>query len=222
MPGTRPTWVIVTSERPLFSANSQTTSVCNHSVLAVMDNLVVEKLITDEQGIYASAGAFSFVNLLLYLIEKYCDRETAIYCAKVFEVDIDRNSQAAYIMFAGLKDHQDKEIMEAQSYIENNVAEKISFDELAASLGIGRRNFDRRFVKATFNTPLEYWQRVKMEAAKKMLETTRMTVQEVMYEVGYADLRAFRKIFRRFTLLSPIDYRNRYNKSVAKEGLHEA
>lgn len=181
-------------------------------------NLVVDKLITDEQGIYTSGGAFSFVNLLLYLIEKYCDRETAIYCAKVFEVDIDRNNQAAYIMFAGLKDHQDKEIREAQSFIENNIAEKISFDELAARVGIGRRNFDRRFVKATFNTPLEYWQRVKMEAAKKMLESTRMTVQEVMYEVGYSDLRAFRKVFRRFTLLSPIDYRNRYNKSVVKEG----
>ncbi|KAA2240937.1 helix-turn-helix domain-containing protein [Chitinophaga agrisoli] len=177
-------------------------------------NLVVEKVITDEQGIYTNGGAFSFVNLLLYLIEKYCGRKTAIYCSKVFEVDIDRNCQSPFTMFSGLKDHQDEEIKRAQLFIENNVDKKISIGQLATQFGIGRRNFDRRFIKATHNTPAEYLQRVKIEAAKKMLETSRKTVNEVMYEVGYIDLKAFREVFKRITGLSPLEYRNKYNKEA--------
>ncbi len=177
-------------------------------------NLVVEKVITDEQGIYTNGGAFSFVNLLLYLIEKYCGRKTAIYCSKVFEVDIDRHCQSPFTMFSGLKDHQDEEIKRAQLFIENNVDKKISIGKLAIQFGIGRRNFDRRFIKATHNTPAEYLQRVKIEAAKKMLETSRKTVNEVMYEVSYTDLKAFREVFKRITGLSPLEYRNKYNKEA--------
>jgi transcriptional regulator GlxA family with amidase domain len=177
-------------------------------------NLTVDKIITDEHGIYTNGGAFSFVNLLLYLIEKYSDRETAIYCSKIFQVDIDRHSQSTFIMFKGLKDHHDKEIKMAQLFIENNIDKKVSMEELASNLGVGRRNFDRRFIKATYNSPVEYLQRVKIEAAKKTLETSRKTINEVMYEVGYSDVKAFREVFKKITGLSPIDYRNKYNKET--------
>ncbi len=178
-------------------------------------NLVVEKIITDEHGIYTNGGAFSFLHLLLYLIEKYCGRETAIYCSKFFEIDIDRHSQSAFTMFTGQKDHQDEEIKQAQVYIENNIGKKISMEQLASRFNIGRRNFDRRFIKATFNTPVEYLQRVKIEAAKKTLETSRKTINEVMYEVGYSDVNVFREVFKKITGLSPLDYRNKYNKDTA-------
>jgi transcriptional regulator GlxA family with amidase domain len=175
-------------------------------------NLVVEKIITDENGIYTNGGAFSFLHLLMYLIEKYCGREMAIYCSKFFEIDIDRHSQSAFTMFSGLKDHQDEDIKKAQLFIESNVAKKVSMEALASKLGIGRRNFDRRFIKATYNTPVEYLQRVKIEAAKKSLETSRLTINEVMYAVGYSDLKAFREVFKKITGLSPLEYRNKYNK----------
>lgn len=177
-------------------------------------NLVVEKLITDEHGIYTNGGAFSFLHLLLYLIEKFSGREAAIFCAKFFEIDIDRNSQSAFMSFSGLKDHDDAEIKKAQEYIEENFDKKISIEDLANSVAIGRRNFDRRFIKATSNTPVEYVQKVKIEVAKKSLETGRKTVNEVMYDVGYSDQKAFREIFKRITGLSPLEYRNKYNKEV--------
>lgn len=178
-------------------------------------DLQPDKLITDEQGIYTNGGAFSFLNLLLYLIEKYYDRPTAVFCAKVFQVDIDRNSQSPFTIFNGQKDHADEEIRKAQTYLESNLSDKISMDELAGSLAISRRNFDRRFIKATGNTPIEYQQRVKIELAKKALETGRKTINEVMYEVGYADTKAFRDLFKKITGLSPVDYRNKYNKDAA-------
>jgi len=85
-------------------------------------------------------------------------------------------------------------------------------EELSNKFTVGRRNFDRRFIKATGNTPVEYLQRVKIESAKKELETSRKTINEVMYEVGYADVKAFREVFRKITGLSPLEYKNKYNK----------
>lgn len=183
-------------------------------------DLQPDKLITDEHGIYTNGGAFSFLNLMLYLIEKYYDRPTAIFCAKVFQVDIDRSSQSPFTIFNGQKDHVDEEILKAQMYLESNLLEKISMDELATSLSISRRNFDRRFIKATGNTPIEYQQRVKIERAKKLLESGRKTINEVMYDVGYADTKAFRDLFKKITGLSPLDYRNKYNKDVVLNEIH--
>lgn len=175
-------------------------------------NLQVDKLITDENGIYTNGGAFSFLNLIIYLIEKYYDRETAIYCSKLCQIEMDRNSQSPFAIFIGQKSHGDEMVQQAQSYIESNVQEKISMEYLTDKFSVGRRNFDRRFIKATGNTPLEYSQRVKIEAAKKAFETSRKTISEVMYEVGYADVKAFREVFRKITGMSPVEYKSRYNR----------
>ncbi|HEY0273596.1 MAG TPA: helix-turn-helix domain-containing protein [Chitinophaga sp.] len=179
-------------------------------------NLQADKLITDEKGIYTNGGAYSFLNLLLYLIEKYYDRATAIFCSKVFQVEMDRPGQSVFMLFNGQKQHDDEVVKKAQAYIENNLHQKISMEALSDRFAIGRRHFDRRFIKATGNTPLEYLQRVKIESAKRALETTRKTVNEVMYEVGYSDTKAFRDVFRKITGLSPVIYRNRYNREAGK------
>jgi transcriptional regulator GlxA family with amidase domain len=178
-------------------------------------NLQTDKLITDEYGIYTNGGAYSFLNLILYLVEKYYDRKTAIHCSKVFQIEIDRSSQSAFIMFAGQKTHDDDVVKKAQVYIESKLDEKISMEELSSRFAVGRRNFDRRFIKATGNSPLEYSQRVKMEAAKKAFESSRKTINEVMHEVGYSDVKALREVFRKITGLSPLEYRNKYNKEAA-------
>jgi len=172
-------------------------------------------LITDENGIYTNGGAYSFLNLMIYLIEKYFDRQTAIFCSKVFQIEMGRNSQSAFAIFTGQKSHGDEMVKKAQAYIEGKLDEKISVEDLSAKFNIGRRNFDRRFIKATGNTPLEYSQRVKIESAKKAFESSRKTINEVMYEVGYSDVKAFREVFRKITGLSPLEYRARYNKEAA-------
>ncbi|MBD0280369.1 MAG: helix-turn-helix domain-containing protein [Bacteroidota bacterium] len=176
--------------------------------------LMDDKIITEADGIYTSGGAYSFTNLLIYLIEKYAGREVAIVTAKTFMIDIERSSQSPFIMFVGQKAHQDQAVLEAQEYIEQNFQEKITVDELSDNLGVGRRTFERRFKKATSNTVVEYIQRVKIEAAKKQLESGRKTVNEVMYDVGYTDTKAFRDVFKKITGMSPVDYRNKYNKEM--------
>jgi transcriptional regulator GlxA family with amidase domain len=177
-------------------------------------NLQTDQLITDENGIYTNGGAYSFLHLLLYLVEKYYDRTTAIHCAKYFQIDPDRNFQAEFSIFNGHKKHKDKEILSAQKAIEKKYRDKISIEELSGSLNIGRRNFDRRFIKATGLTPVDYLQRVRIEAAKKLFETTRKTVSEIMYESGYNDAKAFRDVFHRITGISPIEYKVKYSKII--------
>jgi transcriptional regulator GlxA family with amidase domain len=175
-------------------------------------DLVDGSIVTEENGIYSSGGANSYWNLLLHLVEKYTDRETAILASKYFAIDIDRNSQAAFAMFKGQKDHADKEILKAQQYIEKNIHERITIDELAEKAAVGRRTFERRFKLATNNSVLEYIQRVRIEAAKRQFETSRKNINEVMYEVGYSDTKAFRDLFKKITGLTPVEYRNKYNK----------
>lgn len=177
-------------------------------------DLQTDKIITDEKGIYTNGGAYSFLNLMIYLIEKYYDRRTAIFCAKVFQIEMERQSQSPFSIFTGQKTHDDEAVKKAQNYMEKHLSEKISVDHLSSKLSVGRRSFDRRFIKATGNTPIEYAQRLKVESAKKALETSNKTINEVMYDVGYSDVKAFREIFRRITGMSPIAYKGKYNKEA--------
>lgn len=172
--------------------------------------LVDGGIITDDQGLYTSGGANSYWNLLLYLVEKYTDRDTAILAAKYFAIDIDRESQAAFTIFNGQKDHNDEEIKRVQEYLECNYQEKIGVDQLADQFALSRRSLERRFKKATNNTVVEYMQRVKVEAAKRDFEKSRKNINEVMYDVGYTDSKSFRSVFKRITGLTPIEYRNKY------------
>lgn len=175
-------------------------------------DLHIDKLIAEEPGIYSNGGAFSFLNLVLFLVEKYFNRQTAIFCSKIFQIDIERTSQSPFLIFQIQKNHGDEIVTRAQTFIEENMNEKISFEQLATKLAVSRRNFDRRFIKATGNTPVEYLQRVKVEVAKRELENGRKTVFEVMSEVGYSDDKAFREVFKRITGLSPLDYKAKYNR----------
>jgi transcriptional regulator GlxA family with amidase domain len=171
-------------------------------------------IVTEEGRIYSSGGANSYWNLLLHLLEKYTDRQTAILASKYFAIDIDRESQTAFAIFKGQKNHADEAIKKVQEFIEKQVHEKMGVDELANMAGTGRRSFERRFKQATGNTVLEYIHRVKIEAAKRSFENSRKNINEVMYDVGYTDTKAFRTVFKKVTGLTPAEYRNKYNKQA--------
>lgn len=176
--------------------------------------LVDDKIMTEDQGIYTSGGAYSYLNLLLYLIEKQAGREIAILIAKTFMIDIERKSQSPFIIFQGQKEHEDFTIIKAQNFIEEHFQEKIDINHLAEMAALSRRSLERRFKKATANTLTEYIQRVKIEAAKKALETGRKNVTEVMYDIGYSDVKSFRGTFKKFTGISPIQYKTKYSREV--------
>jgi transcriptional regulator GlxA family with amidase domain len=173
-------------------------------------DLVDEKIITDHNGLYTSGGSNSYWNLLIYLIEKYADRETSIWASKYFEVERNRDSQSLFTMFEGSKIHHDEMILTVQKHIEDCFKEKLVIDDLADLIHLGRRTFQRRFQKATHLTVKEYIQKIRIEAAKKLLEENELTVNEVMYETGYSDIKAFRYTFKKISGVAPLVYRRKF------------
>ena len=167
-------------------------------------------IITEHDQIYSSGGANSLWNLILYLIEKYTDREISILLSKYFALDLDRNSQAQFHIFKGQRNHKDEAIQKVQDYIEAHYTDKVSTDMLADLINTSRRTFERRFKEATNNTPTTYLQRVRIEAAKKLCEASQKNVTEIMFNVGYTDTKAFRDTFRKVTGLTPVAYRNKF------------
>lgn len=171
---------------------------------------VCDRIVMAEQGLYTSGGAFSAAHLVLHLIEKHTDRDTAIWCAKFFQLDWSRQSQLPFSVFVGHKTHADDTVLAVQQHIETRYAERLTVEALAERYALGRRTLERRFRQATGNSIVEYLQRIRVEAAKKQLESSRKTVAEVMYEVGYSDTKAFRDIFSKYCGMSPVGYRERY------------
>ena len=173
-------------------------------------NVVDESIITDENGIYTCGGGYSFLNLELYVVEKHLGHEMSALASKMFQIDIDRKTQNPFVIFMGQKRHDDQSILKAQELIEQHSAYALTVEQLCSQIGMSRRTFERKFRKCTGNSVTEYIQRVKVEHAKKELETTTKTINEIIFNTGYNDIDAFRKVFKKFTDMSPMDYRKRY------------
>jgi transcriptional regulator GlxA family with amidase domain len=178
--------------------------------------LVSNRIIVDEGRLYSSGGATAFLNLTLYLIEKYCGRETAVFISKSMLIDMQKAPQNVYAVFSGQKDHDDEIILKVQHFIEDNVGKKLGIDDLTGVALLSKRSLIRRFTGATGNSPREYIQRVKVEEARRMLEFGNKTTQEIFDRVGYEDHATFRKIFKKYTGLLPSEYRKKFKQPVDK------
>lgn len=172
--------------------------------------LMDEKIIVDNGKMITGGATLSFQNLCIYIIEKYFGKEIGNYAAKMFLVEKGKHSQLTYSIFSAQKGHEDEKILAIQSYIEKNAAEKLVVSKLAESSAMAERTFIRRFKNATGNTPSEYIQRVKVELAKKLLENDKTPIKEICYETGYEDQSYFRNIFKKFTGLTPVDYKKQF------------
>jgi len=176
-------------------------------------NFQSDMVITDQEGIYTSGGAFSSLNLILYMIDKFCGRDVGVWASKMFSLDMDRMSQSHFAVFKGQRLHKDKDILKAQTFIEENHHLPLNIDDIAEKTNMSKRNFIRRFKKATQNTPFEYLQRVKIEAAKKALEKGNQNINLLMYDAGYNDIKTFREVFKKLTGLTPQDYKRKYSRA---------
>jgi transcriptional regulator GlxA family with amidase domain len=173
-----------------------------------------ENIVAECGGIYTSGGAYAFTNLVIYLIERYGGRELAILTAKAFMIDVDKNNQSLFMIFNGQKDHKDELAMNVQTFIEENYQQKLSLEQMASEHATIRRTLERRFKKATGNSVNEYVQRVRVEAAKRLLEREMTNVNQAMYDVGYNDPKAFREVFKKYVGVSPMDYKRKFSVAL--------
>lgn len=185
-------------------------------------NFQSDKVITHSKRILTGGGGFSSLNTLLYFIEEHCGKEIAVELSKFYALDYGRTSQQLFSVFSGQRSHDDEDIHKAQSYIEEHFKVDISVEEVAKHVNMSKRNFIRRFKNATSSNPINFIQRIKIEAAKRALEEGETNIAAVTYDVGYNDLRTFRTVFKRFTGLTPVEYRNNYNVKREKYLEHTA
>ncbi len=172
-----------------------------------------ERIITDEGNLFCSAGFTAAIDLSLYLVEKYCGRDVALGSAKAMLYDLGRSSQSPYSVFRFRKNHNDAAVLEVQSWLESHYAEQIRYPDLARRFGLSPRTLERRFKAATGVTPLAYLHRIRVEAAKRLLEESDKSFEEITWQVGYGDGGFFRKVFTRETGLRPVAYRRRFRRS---------
>jgi transcriptional regulator GlxA family with amidase domain len=169
-----------------------------------------DDLVTESDGIYCGGGVYASLDLALYLVEKLCDRASAVQCAKALLLEMPRACQAGFAVLPMGARHSDAAIHRAEQWIHGHCREELRFEALARELGMSPRNFIRRFKEATGLAPLEYLQRLRVQAARRLLEERHATVQEVSAAVGYTDVTFFRAVFRRYTGQAPGAYRRRF------------
>ena len=172
--------------------------------------LVDDKIVTDFNRLYTSGGAYSFTTLMIYLIEKYFGRELAILASKVFLIHLHDSNQDSYKILNLQKSHSIEPVLRVQEYIEKHAGRPLSIEQLAGVAHMSVRTFMRNFKKATGETPNVYIQKVRIEKAKRMLESGLDGIEQVSKEAGYSDFASFRKVFKRFTGLTPSEYKRLY------------
>ena len=170
-----------------------------------------ERLLIDLGDVITSGGATTFLDLALYLVERFAGRERANAAARVLLIDGARSSQLPYVSLgAAHREHDDGLVHRAQDLIDADLGGRLVIDDLARHVGLSSRTLARRFQYALGRAPQAYIQRRRIDVAQRLLETTDSPIDSVRSRVGYRDATSFRRAFRRVTGLSPSEYRDRY------------
>ena len=177
-------------------------------------DLRTDLLVTDEGHVFCGGGITADVSLALYLINKYCGREIALQCSRCSLVDLDRLSQLPFSIFMPQKGHQDAEVQMIQNWIEINFDKQLNLEKLAERASISPRQFNRRFKKATGETVNKYIQLIRVEAAKKALEQSQSSFDQITIDVGYENVSYLRRLFKQVTSLTPAEYRIKFGNFV--------
>jgi transcriptional regulator GlxA family with amidase domain len=171
---------------------------------------MTELMVTEDRGFYCGGGVHAAADLSLYLVEKFCGHEVAMQSAKALLIETPRAWQAGFGIVPLKTDHSDDAISSAQEWMHQNFHRDFPLDAPARRVAMSLRNFVRRFKQATGDSPLIYLQKLRIAAAKRLLESGHRTMQEISDAVGYQDVAFFRQLFQRHTGVTPSAYRERF------------
>jgi transcriptional regulator GlxA family with amidase domain len=169
-----------------------------------------ELMVTEDRGMYCGGGMHAALDLTLYLVEKFCGHEVAMQSAKAMLIQTPRAWQAGFAIVPLKTEHNDDSISRAQEWLHQNFHKTFPLEAPARRAGMSLRNFVRRFKHATGDSPLLYLQKLRIAAAKRLLEGRHRSLQEISDAVGYKDVAFFRSLFQRHTGVSPSAYRQQF------------
>jgi transcriptional regulator GlxA family with amidase domain len=175
-------------------------------------DLRVSEILTEQNRILCSGAVTTSLNLALRLVEKFAGASVAAATGKMMLIDTNRVSQSSYATMPDEPQHSDALVARAQRWMEKSLSQGFSLGELARHLAVSERTLNRRFKVAVGEAPLHYLQSLRVDVAKRLLETQGLKVDAVSERVGYADLSTFRRLFKRETGLSPREYQRRFSR----------
>jgi transcriptional regulator GlxA family with amidase domain len=162
------------------------------------------------EELITSGASMTWHDLVLYLIARHVGATAAQTIARSFALQWHHDGLAPYIVFEGRKDHGDAAISDAQTWLAQHFAVASPVEEMVRRSGLAERTFKRRFTEATGFAPIDYVQRLRIEDAKRRLERTDASADEISWKVGYEDAAFFRRLFKRVTGMTPGAYRRRF------------
>jgi len=182
----------------------------------------LDQMVLDQGRLYCSAGVSAGMDLSLYLVEKFCGRETSVQSAKTMLLDLGRERQSPYEAYLAPRAHGDPVVLAAQEWLAAHHTEPVDYDRLAWEYRMSRRSLERRFQRAVGLTPYGYLQRLRVETAKRLLEAGGRTFEDITRQVGYEDITFFRKVFVRVTGMRPKEYQRRFAGYGTRKSLEPA
>ena len=162
------------------------------------------------EDLVSSGASTTWHDLVLYLIARFAGATSAQEVARMLALQWHQDGLTPYIIFEGRTDHGDAEIQRAQHWLREHFSVANPVDEMIKRSTLAERTFKRRFTSATSLTPIAYVQRLRIEDAKRRLERTEASVDEISWRVGYEDSAFFRRLFKRTTGMAPGAYRKRF------------
>jgi transcriptional regulator GlxA family with amidase domain len=172
--------------------------------------LEADAMVIEDGGFYTAGGACSIQSLMLRLIGQIGGEELALQTARLLLIDSERQSQAPYVSQAMMERPRHSLTEKAEHFLQSRLHHQISVGDLAEYCGTSERSLLRHFRTYHGLSPIEHIQRLRVERAKALLETTHLSFDEIVERCGYSDSASFRKLFKRATAITPGDYRERY------------
>ena len=176
--------------------------------------LELRSMLTHDERLLCSGTGMSHVDLALHIIGAHAGRAVARMVANYAVLDDRRRSQAPFVAPHHAQGH-DPVVLKAEQWIKAHLNRVITVEDIAAQVAVSPRTLTRRFHEHVGDSPLEFVQKLRIEASKALLENTQLRVGEIVERVGYADDSTFRRLFRKHTTLSPRNYRQRFGLDAA-------
>lgn len=173
-------------------------------------NLATSELIIDHGDLITAGGMMSWVDLGLELIKRFTSISIMRQVGKALVIDTAPREQRYYQQFTPSFQHGDQEVLKIQKILHQSVSKQVQISKLAEQHHMTIRTLQRRFSKATGETPLKYMQKLKVQKATEQLENTNATFETITLELGYDNVAAFRKVFVNTIGLTPSEFRKRF------------
>ncbi len=175
-----------------------------------------DPIFVKDGNVYTSAGISTGMDLSLAMVEEDFGRDTALAVARQLVLYLKRpgnQSQFSIILTHQKVDYQP--ISDIQDWIIDHLDEELTIGILAEKASMSPRNFARVFLRESGITPAKYIEKLRLETARRRLEETRLTLDEISSECGVGNADALRRLFLRHMKTTPSDYRRSFSTAFA-------